>query len=224
MLKTGRDNVLSGLDLGLQGSRQLKWGRDLPSTTDRRGPSGTRLPRACELRAWRLLAIRMPNAWRHRRPGLGLRKGPSATDVGVQAMRLRARRKLKGEMTHTESGQTLEPGRNSAPGAAGKKKNLVSRRNKKSGVEGGGCSSPFTSIAPTKGSESLALLSASAFFFPLRWAGERRPPAPQQQLDVRRSPERDARGREGRGGGGGEGWGGERAGLASAGGGGGWAG
>lgn len=101
----------------------------------------------------------------------------------------------------------------------------MSKGNKKPGVEGGGCSSPLTSTAGTEGSESLAPLSASSFF-PLRWAGERRPPAPQQQLDVRRSPERRARGREGRGGEAGRGGVGRgaRAGSASAGGGWGWAG
>lgn len=105
-------------------------------------------------------------------------------------------------------GQTLGE-QNSEPGSSRETQNLFPLEIKILGVEDGGSSSPLISTAPTETPKSLVRLSASSSS-PLRLAGERRPPAPQQQLDVRRSPARGARGREGdcRGG---EGWGGERA-------------
>lgn len=93
-------------------------------------------------------------------------------------------------------GQTLGD-QNPEPGSSRETRNLFPLEINILGVEDGGSSSPLISIAPNEASMSLVRLSTSSSFSPLRLAGERRPPAPRQQLDVRRSPERGARGREG---------------------------
>ena len=79
--------------------------------------------------------------------------------------------------------------------AAGKHKTCSHWRLKFWGLKMG--AAPLISAALTEAPKSLVRLSTSSSFSPLRLAGELRPPAPQQQLDVRRSPERGARGREG---------------------------
>ena len=100
--------------------------------------------------------------------------------------------------------------------AAGKHKTCSHWRLKFWGLKMG--AAPLICTALTEAPKSLVRLSTSSSFSPLRLAGELRPPAPQQQLDVRRSPERGARGREGIAGEGGVGRR-ARAGSASAGGG-----
>ncbi|CAK7319055.1 hypothetical protein VULLAG_LOCUS21620 [Vulpes lagopus] len=101
----------------------------------------------------------MPGAWRHRRPGLGPRKGPPATDVAAPGRRPRARSKVKGEMTHAGLGHTLEPGPKLRARGGREEENPRPEERKKPGVEGGSC-------PPPKGPESRALLSASSLLPP----------------------------------------------------------
>lgn len=94
--------------------------------------------------AWRLLAIpllivlRHTAAGRHRRPALGLGKRLLKLMSGYRGCIPEPIAKVKGEVTSTELGQTLEQGQNSAPGAGETKP--MSSRNKNLGVEGAGCS------------------------------------------------------------------------------------
>lgn len=80
--------------------------------------------------------------------------------------------KVKGEMTRTESRQILKPGTKLRAWSSRRKENPCPVEVKNQEVEGGGCASPLTSITPTKGSKSLALLSTSSFL-PLRLAAEK---------------------------------------------------
>ena len=102
MLKTGK-KFPSRLDLGLQGSRQLKWGR-LPSTTDPRGslwhsvPPGPRTPR---LEANRSLDAQ--KAWRPQSAGLGYHENELLkTTPGSRGAVPSPEKKVKGEMTRTQ--------------------------------------------------------------------------------------------------------------------------
>lgn len=90
-------------------------------------------------------------------------------------------------------GQTLGE-QNSEPGSSRETQNLFPLEIKILGVEDGGSSSPLISTAPLRrrpwcASPRAPLLSA----WPVSGGRQR----PQQQLDVRRSPARGARGREG---------------------------
>lgn len=127
----------SRLDLGLQRSRQLKWGR-LPSTTDPRGSLCHSVhpdPRTLRLEANRSLDAH--KAWRPQSAGLGYHENELLkTTPGSRGAVPSPEKKVKGEMTRTHGANVGR--KNSEPGSSRETQNLFPLEIKILGVEDGG--------------------------------------------------------------------------------------